>query len=78
MKDINISKLAIEIGVYAPQLHKQTKECQEFGQGSFPDNDDIKQTQDQKRIHELKRKFKDAELERNILKKQSIFSKNSR
>jgi transposase len=75
----NISELARELGVTAPQLYKWRKEYEEFGQGSFPANGNLKQTPEQERITELERKLKDAELERDILKKAiGIFSKNGR
>ena len=32
----NISELASELGVTAPQLYKWLKEFEEFGEGSFP------------------------------------------
>jgi transposase len=55
------------------------KEYEEFEQGSFPGNGNVKQTPEQERITELERKLKDAEIERDILKKAiSIFSKNGR
>ena len=75
----NISELARELGVTAPQLYKWRKEYEEFGQGSFPGNGNLKQTPEQEQISELERKLKDAELERDILKKAiGIFSKNGR
>ena len=75
----NISELARELGVTAPQLYKWRKEYEEFGQGSFPGNGNLKQTLEQELISELERKLKDAELERDILKKAiGIFSKNGR
>ncbi len=75
----NISELARELGITAPQLYKWRKEYEEFGQGSFPGNGNIKQTQEQELIAELERKLKDAEIERDILKKAiGIFSKNGR
>ncbi|SEB00909.1 hypothetical protein SAMN05443667_11517 [Flavobacterium gillisiae] len=65
--------------VTAPQLYKWRKEYEEFGQGSFPGNGNLKQTPEQERITELEIKLKDAELERDILKKAiGIFSKNGR
>jgi transposase len=74
---INISELARELGVTAPQLYKWRKEYEDFGEVSFPGNGNVKQTPAQKRILELERKLKDAEIERDILKKAiGIFSKN--
>jgi len=64
----NISELARELGVAAPQLYKWRKEYEEYVQGSFPGNGKLKQTPEQEQIAELGRKLKDAELERDILK----------
>jgi transposase len=75
----NISELSRELGITAPQLYKWSKEYEEFGQGSFPGNVKLKQSPEQERIAELERKLKDAELERDILKKAiGIFSKSGR
>jgi transposase len=75
----NLSELARELGITAPQLYKWRKEVEEFVQGSFPGNGKLKQTPEQEQIAELERKLKDAELERDILKKAiGIFSKNGR
>jgi transposase len=75
----NISDLAKELGVTAPQLYKWRKEFQEFGEGSFPKKGNLKLTPKQEKIHKLEKRLKDAELERDILKKAiDIFSKNSR
>ncbi|MFV8270942.1 transposase, partial [Flavobacterium sp. GT2N3] len=49
----NISELARELGVTAPQLYKWRKEYEEFGQGSFPGNGNLKQTPEQELISEL-------------------------
>ncbi|MFV8271518.1 transposase, partial [Flavobacterium sp. GT2N3] len=49
----NISELARELGVIAPQLYKWRKEYEEFGQGSFPGNGNLKQTPEQELISEL-------------------------
>lgn len=40
----NISELARGLGITAPQLYKWRKEYEEFGQGSFPCNSNLKQT----------------------------------
>jgi transposase len=75
----NLSELARELGITAPQLYKWRKEVEDFGPGSFPGNGKLKQTPEQEQIAELERKLKDAELERDILKKAiGIFSKNGR
>lgn len=64
-------ELAKALGTTAPQLYKWRKEHKEFGQGSFPGNGNLKQTPEQERIAELEKKLKDAELDRDIQKKQS-------
>ena len=75
----NILKLARELGVTAPQLYKWRKEFDEFGEGSFPGKGNLKPSPEQERIHELEKRLKDAELERDILKKAiGIFSKSGR
>jgi transposase len=76
---INISELAREMGVAASQLYKWRKELEEFGEGSFPRRGNLKPTPEQEKIHELEKKLKDAELERDILKKViGIFPKSGR
>ncbi len=71
----NISELARELGVTAPQLYKWRKEYEEFGQGSFPGNGNLKQTPEQERIAELERKLKDAVIERdNITQDYRIYN----
>ena len=75
----NLSELALELGIKVSLLYKWRKEYQQFGTGSFPGNGNLKLTPEQERIHELEKKLKDAELERDILKKAiSIFSKSDR
>ncbi|MFV8337340.1 IS3 family transposase [Flavobacterium sp. RSP29] len=65
----NVSEMARELGVTAPQLHKWRKEFEEFGEGSFPGKGNLKLSPEQEKIHELEKRLKDAELERDILKK---------
>ena len=75
----NLSELARELGIKVSLLYKWRKEYQQFGTGSFPGNGKLKLTPEQEKIHELEKKLKDAELERDILKKAiGIFSKNGR
>lgn len=75
----NLSELARELGIYPAQLYKWRKEEEEFGAGSFPGNGNLKQTPEQERISTLEKRLKDAELERDILKKAiGIFSKSDR
>ena len=76
---INISELARESGITAPQLYKWRQEFEEFGEGSFPGKGNIKSSPEQEKIHELDKRLNDAELNRDILKKAiGIFSKSGR
>ncbi|AOZ97966.1 transposase [Flavobacterium commune] len=75
----NLSELARELGIKVSLLYKWRKDYQEYGEGSFPGKGNLKLTPEQERIHELEKKLKDAEMERDILKKAiSIFSKSGR
>lgn len=75
----NVSELARELGIAVTLLYKWRKEYEEFGEGSFPGNGNLKLTAEQEKIYELEKKLKDAELERDILKKAiGIFSKSGR
>ena len=75
----NLSELARELGIKPVQLYRWRKEQEEFGAGSLPGNGHVKQTPEQERISALEKKLKDAELERDILKKAiGIFSKSDR
>lgn len=61
----DVPELVRTLGTTAPQLYKWRKEHEEFGQGSFPGNGNLKQTPEQEWIAELEKKLKDAELERD-------------
>ena len=75
----NISQLAKELGITAPLLYKWRQDYKEFGTGSFPGKGKLKLSPEQEKIHELEKKLKETELERDILKKAiSIFSKGGR
>lgn len=75
----NLSELARELGIKVSLLYKWRKDYQEYGTESFPGNGNLKLTPEQERIHELEKKLKEAELERDILKKAiCIFSKSDR
>lgn len=75
----NVSELARELGIRPTLLYKWRKEQLDFGEGSFPGKGNLKLTPEQEKIRELELKLKDAELERDILKKAvHIFSKSGR
>ena len=75
----NITELARELGIRVTMLYKWRKDYEKFGAASFPGKGTLKQTPEQKTISDLEAKLKDAELERDILKKAvGIFSKSAR
>ena len=75
----NITELASELGIRVSMLYKWRKDYDKFGSGSFPGKGTLKQTPEQKIISDLEAKLKEAELERDILKKAvGIFSKSGR
>ena len=75
----NITELARELGIRVTMLYKWRKDYEKFGTGSFPGKGTLKLTPEQKIINELEAKLRDAELERDILKKAiGIFSKSGR
>lgn len=75
----NVAELARELGIRVSMLYKWRKDFEKYGTGSFPGKGTLKQTPEQKIISELEAKLKEAELERDILKKAvGIFSKSGR
>lgn len=76
----NISHLlAKELGITAPLLYKWCQDYQECRTGSFPGKEKLKLSPEKEKIHELEKKLKETELERDIPKKAiSIFSKGGR
>ncbi|MFV5695998.1 transposase [Flavobacterium sp. LB3P122] len=60
-------------------MYKWRREFEEFGVGNFPEKRNLKLSPEQEKIHELEKRLKDKELERNMLKKAiGIFSKSGR
>lgn len=75
----NITELSRELGIRVSMLYKWRKDYDKFGTSSFPGKGTLKQTPEQKIISDLEAKLKEAELERDILKKAvGIFSKSGR
>ncbi|OBW42495.1 Transposase [Chryseobacterium sp. MOF25P] len=54
----NISELARERGIAVTLLYKWRKEFEEFVEGSFPGNGNLKLTPEQEKIHELEKSLK--------------------
>ena len=75
----NVTQLSKELGVSPACLYRWRKEFEQYREGSFPGHGNPKLTEEQKRIAELEKQLKEAQLERDILKKAiGIFSKSDR
>lgn len=75
----NVKQVSEELDIYPSVLHRWRREFKDYGKNSFPGKGKLKQTDEQMEIAALKRKLRDAELERDILKKAvGIFSKSDR
>jgi transposase-like protein len=73
----NLVDLAKELDIKVGLIYRWRRELLDKGEGSFPGNGKPKQTPEEAEIARLKKALKDAEMERDILKKAvSIFSKN--
>ena len=70
-------EVAGELGIRAELVRRWRREFSRYYDGSFSGHGKTNLTSEQKEIVELKKALKDAQLERDILKKAvSIFSKN--
>ncbi len=75
----SIERTCKDLGISISSLSRWRKELKQYGKNSFPGKGNLKLTDQEREILELKRKLKDAELERDILKKAvSIFSKSDK
>lgn len=69
-------QVADELGIRVELLRRWKREHEQFQQGSFSGRGNANMTSEQKEIASLKRELREAQLERDILKKAvSIFSK---
>ena len=70
------SEVARELGVKPDLVSRWKREHNQFKQGSFSGHGNENMTDEQKEIAKLKKELREAQLERDILKKAiSIFSK---
>ena len=75
----NVKEISDELNVPYSVLCRWRKESKEFGKNSFPGKGIPKMTDEQKEIANLKKRFKDIELENEILKKAvSIFTSDKK
>ena len=74
----NLSELARELGITSGLLHKWRRAGEQSGiRAAFPGRGNEALTPEERRIRELEKKLKYAELERDILKKAvGIFSRS--
>lgn len=69
-------EVADELGIRRELVARWKREYNQYGTGSFSGHGNVNMTPEQKQIAKLKRELKDAQIERDILKKAiSIFSK---
>ena len=69
-------EVAEELGVRTELISRWKREYGQFNSGSFSGHGNMNLTDEQKEITKLKKELKEAQLERDILKKAvSIFSK---
>ncbi len=69
-------EVADELGLRTELVTRWKREHQRYGDGSFSGHGNVNMTSEQKEIARLKKELRDAQLERDILKKAiSIFSK---
>lgn len=69
-------EVADELGIRRELVARWKREYNQYREGSFSGHGNANMTSEQKEIARLKRELKDAQIERDILKKAiSIFSK---
>ena len=69
-------EVANELGIRADLISRWRREYDQHKEGSFSGHGNVNMTEDQKEIVRLKKELREAQLERDILKKAvSIFSK---
>lgn len=70
------TEIAEELGIRTELIRRWKREHEEYREGSFSGRGNANMTSEQKEIAQLKRELREAQLERDILKKAvSIFSK---
>jgi transposase-like protein len=73
----DLKELAKELDIRVELIYRWRREFSEKKTGSFPGHGKPKQTPEEAEIARLKKELRDAQMERDILKKAvSIFSKN--
>lgn len=76
---VTLEEVALQYGVHANTLSKWRREYHAQGELAFPGNGNKVMSAEQREISELKRKLRETELEKEILKKAlGIFSSPDR
>lgn len=65
----NVKQVCEDLDIFPSVLYRWRKELKEYGKNSFPGRGNPKMTDEEKEIARLKKALKDAEMERDILKK---------
>ena len=75
----NVREVAAELGISPDLIYRWRSEANTYGSGSFPGKGRPKMTVQEAELAALRKKLKDAEMERDILKKAiTIFSSSDR
>lgn len=71
----SVVEICRELDIPTSVLSRWRRESSEYGKNSFPGKGNLNMTDEQREIAELKKRLREAELERDILKKAiTIFS----
>ena len=75
----NVREVAAELGISPDLIYRWKSEAKTYGSGSFPGKGRPKMTSHESELADLRKKLRDAEMERDILKKAiTIFSSSDR
>lgn len=75
----NVKQVCEDLDIIPSVLYRCRKELKKYGHNSFPGRGKPKMTDSEKEIARLQKALKEAEMERDILKKAiSIFSKSDK
>ena len=75
----NVREVAAELGISPDLIYRWKCEAKTYGSGSFPGKGRPKMTSHESELADLRKKLRDAEMERDILKKaMTIFSSSDR
>jgi transposase len=70
-------EVAEDLGIRTELVRRWKREQEQYGEGSFSGHGNANMTAEQKEISRLKKELREAQIERDILKKAiSIFSRN--